>query len=49
VAGCCAPYGWAYGSEGTKLHGKELILAISTGGPEEAYKAGGYNQFTMDD
>jgi glutathione-regulated potassium-efflux system ancillary protein KefG len=40
-------YGWAYGSEGTKLHGKDFMLAISTGGPEEAYQAGGYNHFSM--
>ena len=40
-------YGWAYGSQGTKLHGKEFMLAISTGGPEAAYQAGGYNQYSM--
>ena len=40
-------YGWAYGSKGDKLHGKELMLAISTGGPAAAYRAGGYNQFSM--
>ncbi|MDQ0199231.1 NAD(P)H-dependent oxidoreductase [Neobacillus ginsengisoli] len=40
-------YGWAYGSEGTKLHGKEFVLAISTGGPEAAYQAGGHNQYSM--
>ncbi|MEO2077155.1 MAG: NAD(P)H-dependent oxidoreductase [Bacillus sp. (in: firmicutes)] len=40
-------YGWAYGSEGTKLRGKEFMLAISTGGPEAAYQAGGYNHYSM--
>lgn len=40
-------YGWAYGSEGTKLHGKDFMLAISTGGPEAAYQAGGYNHYSM--
>jgi glutathione-regulated potassium-efflux system ancillary protein KefG len=40
-------YGWAYGSQGTKLRGKDFILAISTGGPEAAYQAGGYNQYSM--
>ncbi|MBL0388211.1 NAD(P)H-dependent oxidoreductase [Tumebacillus sp. ITR2] len=40
-------YGFAYGSDGTKLHGKELLVAISTGGPNEAYQAGGYNNFTL--
>ncbi|MGB3260885.1 NAD(P)H-dependent oxidoreductase [Paenisporosarcina sp.] len=40
-------YGWAYGPEGTKLRGKEFILAISTGGPEAAYQAGSYNHYSM--
>jgi glutathione-regulated potassium-efflux system ancillary protein KefG len=40
-------YGWAYGSEGNKLRGKEFMLAISTGGPEAAYQAGGYNHYSM--
>ncbi|WP_028544467.1 NAD(P)H-dependent oxidoreductase [Paenibacillus taiwanensis] len=39
-------YGWAYGSGGDKLHHKELMLAVSTGGVEEKYRAGGTNQFT---
>jgi glutathione-regulated potassium-efflux system ancillary protein KefG len=40
-------YGFAYGSEGNKLHGKELMLVISTGGPALAYQAGGYNHYSM--
>ncbi|MED1470079.1 NAD(P)H-dependent oxidoreductase [Bacillus salipaludis] len=40
-------YGWAYGSEGTNLRGKGFMLVISTGGPEEAYQAGGYNHFSI--
>lgn len=40
-------YGWAYGSNGNKLHGKELVLAISAGGPEHAYQRNGYNYFTI--
>ncbi|UII55863.1 NAD(P)H-dependent oxidoreductase [Cytobacillus spongiae] len=40
-------YGWAYGSEGTKLKGKEFMLAISTGGPQAAYQAGGFNRYSM--
>ncbi|UNL86839.1 NAD(P)H-dependent oxidoreductase [Priestia koreensis] len=40
-------YGWAYGSQGTKLHGKEFMLTISTGGPQAAYQAGGFNLFSM--
>ncbi|MDQ0483971.1 NAD(P)H-dependent oxidoreductase [Guptibacillus hwajinpoensis] len=40
-------YGWAYGSEGNALHGKEFMIATSTGGPETAYQAGGFNHFSM--
>lgn len=40
-------YGWAYGSGGTKLHGKELLIATSTGSPAEAYQAGGKNHYAM--
>ncbi|QPC45671.1 NAD(P)H-dependent oxidoreductase [Mangrovibacillus cuniculi] len=40
-------YGWAYGTQGTKLHGKEFGLIISTGGPETAYQAGGFNHYSI--
>ncbi|WJH35086.1 NAD(P)H-dependent oxidoreductase [Paenibacillus sp. CC-CFT747] len=40
-------YGWAYGSAGKALHGKEFMLALSTGGPEEAYGEGGYNRYPI--
>ena len=30
-------YGWAYGSTGKALAGKELLVAVSTGGPGDAY------------
>ncbi|MBH0171181.1 NAD(P)H-dependent oxidoreductase [Fictibacillus sp. 18YEL24] len=40
-------FGWAYGPGGDALHGKELVLAISTGGPDFSYKAGGYNHYTI--
>lgn len=40
-------FGWAYGPGGTKLNGKEWVSAISTGGPEHAYRAGGYNNFSI--
>ncbi len=40
-------YGWAYGSGGVALHGKDMVQAISTGGPDFAYRADGYNQMTM--
>ncbi|WP_214826091.1 NAD(P)H-dependent oxidoreductase [Exiguobacterium algae] len=42
-------YGWAYGQSGTQLHGKEFLLAVSTGGPAEAYQPDGYNRFTMEE
>lgn len=39
-------YGFAYGSGGDKLRGKKLMVATTSGGPADAYQAGGYNQFT---
>jgi len=40
-------HGWAYGHEGDALVGKVMFNTITTGGPEEAYCAGGYNRFTL--
>ncbi len=40
-------YGWAYGKGGDKLKGKLTLNAISTGGPQFAYRKDGYNRFTM--
>ncbi|HTR17132.1 MAG TPA: NAD(P)H-dependent oxidoreductase [Acetobacteraceae bacterium] len=40
-------WGFAYGSGGDKLHGKQLMIATSAGGPAEMYQSGGLNQFTM--
>ena len=40
-------YGFAYGSAGTKLHGKTLQVVTSTGGPGDSYRSGGYNRFMM--
>lgn len=40
-------YGFAYGNGGDKLTGKELVLAVSTGGPTESYQAGALNNFSM--
>jgi glutathione-regulated potassium-efflux system ancillary protein KefG len=40
-------YGWAFGPGGTKLNGKEKVVAITVGGPEVSYQAGGYNTFTL--
>jgi glutathione-regulated potassium-efflux system ancillary protein KefG len=40
-------FGWAYGPEGTRLRGKKLLSAITTGGPEHAYQPEGFNRYTI--
>lgn len=40
-------HGWAYGSEGTALHGKLLLSAITTGGQEASYCERGSNRFSI--
>jgi glutathione-regulated potassium-efflux system ancillary protein KefG len=40
-------YGFAYGAHGTKLNGKWVLTAITTGGPASAYQRNGYNYFTF--
>src|SRR5689334_16079104 len=40
-------YGWAYGSKGDKLHGKELMLALSAAGAEEYYTPTGRHKYTV--
>jgi putative NADPH-quinone reductase len=42
-------YGFAFGSSGDKLHGKELLLSITIGGPEDAYRQGGYSLFSLEE
>lgn len=42
-------FGFAYGPEGSNLHGKEFGLAITTGSSEESYSKDGYNQFTIEE
>jgi glutathione-regulated potassium-efflux system ancillary protein KefG len=37
------------GEEGTKLYGKELMLAVSIGAPRESYKRDGFNKFTIEE
>ena len=39
--------GWAYGPGGTRLAGRFLMQAISTGGPEQVYHAQGRNRFEV--
>ncbi|MEW5741680.1 MAG: NAD(P)H-dependent oxidoreductase [Myxococcota bacterium] len=40
-------HNWAYGAKGHHLDGKLTLNALSTGGPEQAYREGGYNRFTI--
>jgi putative NADPH-quinone reductase len=40
-------HGFAYGSDGTALHGKVFFNALTAGGLEAAYRAEGYNHFTI--
>jgi glutathione-regulated potassium-efflux system ancillary protein KefG len=40
-------YGFAYGTHGTKLSGKWVLTAITTGGPLSAYQRDGYNHFSI--
>lgn len=40
-------FGFAYGPGGDQLHGKELGLAISTGGPAESFQTDAFNNFSM--
>ena len=40
-------YGFAYGNDGTALHGKLMLCAVTAGGSEDAYRAQGYNHYTI--
>jgi glutathione-regulated potassium-efflux system ancillary protein KefG len=40
-------HGWAYGEGGDRLRGKIALNVLTTGGPETAYRRGGYNRFTV--
>lgn len=40
-------YGFAYGSDGTALHGKRFLCSLTAGGSEKAYRSEGYNHFTI--
>jgi glutathione-regulated potassium-efflux system ancillary protein KefF len=41
-------YGWAYGPGGEALLGKDLWLAVTTGGSEASYHPQGYNRHFFD-
>ena len=41
--------GFAYGTEGTALHGKDFLLVVSTGAPAEEYGPGGAHHYTFEE
>ncbi|MEF7612972.1 NAD(P)H-dependent oxidoreductase [Aquincola sp. MAHUQ-54] len=41
--------GFAYAVGGTRLRGKEWMVSTSVGSTEDGYRAGGHNQFTVDE
>jgi glutathione-regulated potassium-efflux system ancillary protein KefF len=41
-------YGWAYGTGGEALRGKDLWLVATTGGPEDSYHPESYNRYFFD-
>ena len=40
-------HGFAYGSKGDKLRGKRMVLSVTTGGPETAYRHDGEQTVTV--
>ncbi|KGN77481.1 general stress protein [Porphyromonadaceae bacterium COT-184 OH4590] len=42
-------FGFAYGTDDTKLRGKKLILSFTTASPEEAYQYGGAQNYPITD
>ncbi|NNF05837.1 MAG: hypothetical protein HKN21_03685 [Candidatus Eisenbacteria bacterium] len=40
-------HGWAYGREGTALHGKIASSVVTAGGSEEAYRPGGMGRYEV--
>jgi len=40
-------YGFAYGQNGRELQGKRLLCALTAGGTEHAYRASGYNHYSI--
>lgn len=43
-------HGFAYGSKSTtRLDDKDLMVVTSTGGPEDAYRQGGLNNFSVEE
>lgn len=42
-------FNFAYGPEGDKLKGKNLLISTTIGGPDESYTPLGYNHFSVTD
>lgn len=42
-------HGFAFGSTGDKLKGKQFLVSTTIGGPKESYSSTGYNTFTVDE
>jgi len=40
-------HGWAYGSEGKMLHGKQALSVVTTGAREQAYSSDGFHRLNM--
>jgi len=40
-------YGFAFGSTGDKLQGKDFLVSTTIGGPEDSYSHEGFNNFTI--
>ena len=40
-------YGFAYGADGNSVKGKKMMLAVTAGGPEQAYTADGYQNHAL--
>lgn len=40
-------HGFAYGSTGTALHGKKLVVSFTAGAPEAAYSPEGYQHYDI--
>ncbi|BDD01086.1 NAD(P)H-dependent oxidoreductase [Persicobacter psychrovividus] len=42
-------FNFAYGPEGDQLKGKNFMASFTIGGPQDAYKATGYNHFRIEE
>lgn len=42
-------HGFSHGSTGNKLHGKKLLLSFTSGAPEDMYRHGGLQNYTIEE